>query len=96
VGFMGNDEVPTCAWRCVIIDIQFDRAVVVVPLRVLGADDSRYVSTDTISNVLRTYRKHLDLSPEEGAIVERLSNDLFRAIESDARNLLEHVSWAIG
>jgi hypothetical protein len=93
---MGNDEVPTSAWRCVIIDIQFDRAVVVVPLRVLGADDSRYVSTDTISNVLRTYRKHLDLSPEEGAIVERLSNDLFRAIESDARTLLELVSWAIG
>jgi hypothetical protein len=41
---------------------------------VLAADGSRYVSTDTISNVLRRYRKHLDLSPEEGAIVERLSN----------------------
>lgn len=85
-------------WRCIIIDIQFDRAVAVavVPLRVLAADDSRYVSTDAMSNVLRTYRKHLDLSPEEGAIVERLSNDLFEAMESDARTLLEHVSGAIG
>ncbi len=76
------------ARRCIIIDIQFDRAVAVVPLRVLAADDPRYVSTDTISNVLRTYRKHLDLSPEEGAIVERLSNDLFEAMESDAGTLL--------
>ena len=84
------------ARRCIIIDIQFDRAVAVVPLRVLAADDPRYVSTDTISNVLRTYRKHLDLSPEEGAIVERLSNDLFEAMESDAGTLLEHVSSAIG
>ena len=42
-------------------NIEFDRAVVVVPLRVLATDDdSRYVSTDTIGNVLRTYRK---LSP---------------------------------
>ena len=62
----------------------------------LAADDSRYVSTDTISNVLRTYRKHLDLSPDEGAIVERLSNDLFEAMESDARTLLELSSWAVG
>ena len=84
------------ARRCIIIDIQFDRAVAVVPLRVLAAADPRYVSTDTISNVLRTYRKHLDLSPEEGAIVERLSNDLFEAMESDAGTLLEHVSSAIG
>jgi hypothetical protein len=96
VGSIGNDEVPTLPGGCIIIDIQLDRAVVVVPLRVLAAADSRYVSTDTISNVLRTYRKHLDLSPEEGAIVERLSNDLFEAMESDARTLLEHVSWAIG
>jgi hypothetical protein len=73
-----------------------DSAVVVVPLRVLAADDSRYVSTDTISNVLRTYRKHLDLSPDEDAIVERLSNDLFGAMESDARNLLDYISWLIG
>jgi hypothetical protein len=63
---------------------------------VLASDDSRYISTDTISNVLRTYRKYLDLSPEEGAIVERLSNDLFEAMESDAQTLLEHVSRAIG
>ena len=96
VGSIGNDEVPTLPGGCIIIDIQLDSAVVVVPLRVLAADDSRYVSTDTILNVLRTYRKHLDLSPEEGAIVERLSNDLFEAMESDARTLLEHVSWAIG
>lgn len=57
-------------------------------------DDARYVSTDTIANVLRTYRKYLDLSPEEDAIVERLSGDMFEAMESDARTLLEHVSWA--
>jgi hypothetical protein len=68
-----------------------------VPLGVLAVHrDDRYVSTDTIANVLRTYRKHLDLSPEEDAIVERLSSDLFEAMESDARTLLEHVSWAIG
>jgi hypothetical protein len=79
------------------MDIQLDRAVVVVPLGVLAVHrDDRYVSTDTIANVLRTYRKHLDLSPEEDAIVERLSSDLFEAMESDARTLLEHVSWAIG
>ena len=62
----------------------------------LAADDSSHVSTDTISNVLRTYRKHLHLSPDEGAIVERLSNDLFEAMESDARTLLEYISWAVG
>ena len=79
------------------MEIEFDRAVVVVPLRALASrDDDRYVSTDTISDVLRTYRKHIELSPEEGAIVERLSADLFAAMESDARTLLEHVSWAIG
>lgn len=74
------------------MEIQFDRAVAVVPLRVLAVDDSQYVSTDTIANVLRTYRKHLDLSPEEDAIVERLR----QAMESDSRTLLEHVSLAIG
>jgi hypothetical protein len=58
--------------------------------------DDRYVSTDTIANVLRTYRKHLDLSPEESAIVERLSRDLFEAMEPEARTLLEHVSWVVG
>lgn len=58
--------------------------------------DDRYVSTDTVANVLRTYRKHLDLSHEESAIVERLSKDLFDAMECDARSLLEHLSWAIG
>ncbi len=78
------------------MEIQFDRAVAVVPLRVLAVDDYRYVSTDTIANVLRTYRKHLDLSSEEDAIVERLSRDLFEAMESDARTLLEHVSLATG
>jgi hypothetical protein len=36
MGFMGNDEVPTCAWRCVNIDVQFYRAVVVVPLTGAG------------------------------------------------------------
>lgn len=36
------------------MEIQFDRAVAVVPLRVLAVDDYRYVSTDTIANVLRT------------------------------------------
>lgn len=78
-----------------MLNIEFDRAVVVVPLRVLAThDDSRYVPTDTISNVLRTYRKHLDLSPEESSIVERLSRDLFDAMESDGRTLLEIVSWA--
>jgi hypothetical protein len=79
------------------MEVQFDRAVAVVPLRVLALHrDDRYVSTDTITNVLRTYRKHLDLSDDESAIVERLSRDLFEAIESDARTLLEHVAWAIG
>ena len=79
------------------MEIQFDRAVVVVPLGVLAMHrDDRYVSTDTIANVLRTYRKHLDLSPEERAIVERLSKGLFDAMERDARTLLEHVSGAVG
>ena len=76
-------------------NIEFDRAVVVVPLRVLATDDdSRYVSTDTIGNVLRTYRKHLDLTPQESSIVERLNRDLFDAMESDARTLMELVAWA--
>ena len=79
------------------MDIELDRAVVVVPLGVLAAHrDDRYVSTDSIANVLRTYRKHLDLSPEESAIVERLSRDLFDAMDSDARTLLEHVASSIG
>lgn len=79
------------------MDIQLDRAVVVVPLGVLAMHcDDRYVVTDTIASVLRTYRKHLELSPEEGAIVERLSKDLFEAMESDARTLLEQISWAVG
>ncbi len=79
------------------MEIQLDRAVVVVSLGVLAMHrDDRYVATDTIANVLRTYRKYLELSPEEGAIVERLSKDLFEAMESDARTLLEHVSWAVG
>ncbi len=79
------------------MEIQFDRAVVVVPLGVLSMHrDDRYVSTDTIANVLRTYRKHLDLSPEESAIVERLSKDLFDAMACHARTLLEHVSWVVG
>ena len=79
------------------MEIQLDRAVVVVPLRVLANhDDARYVSTDTIADVLRTYRKYLDLSPVESAIVERLSGDLFAAMESDGRTLLEHVSLATG
>ena len=80
----------------IVMNIEFDRAVVVVPLRALAThDDIRYVSIDTIANVLRTYRKHLDLSSEESAIVERLSRGLFDAMESDARALLELVSWAI-
>jgi hypothetical protein len=54
------------------------------------------VSTDTIANVLRTYRKYLELTPEERDVVERLSKDLFDAMNDDARTLLEHVSWAIG
>jgi hypothetical protein len=79
------------------MEVQFDRAIAVVPLRVLAMHcDDRYVSTDTITNVLRTYRKHLDLTPEESDVVERLSNDLFEAMNDDARTLLEHVSWAIG
>lgn len=79
------------------MEIQLDRAVVVVPLRVLATyGDDRFVSTDTIANVLRTYRKHLDLSDAEDAIVERLSSDLFAAMERDGRTLLEQVSWAIG
>lgn len=79
------------------MEIQFDRAIAVVPMRVIAMHrDDRYVSTDSITNVLRTYRKHLDLSDEESAIVERLSRGLFEAIESDARTLLEHVAWAVG
>jgi uncharacterized protein YllA (UPF0747 family) len=79
------------------MEIQFDRAIAVVPMRVLAMHrDDRYVATDAITNVLRTYRKHFDLSDEESAIVERLSRDLFEAIESDARTLLEHVASAIG
>ena len=45
-------------------------------------DDARYVSTDTIANVLRTYRKYLDLSPEEDAIVERLLQQMESVIAS--------------
>lgn len=79
------------------MEMQFDRAVVVVPLGVLAMHrDDRYVSTDSIANVLRTYRKHLELSPEESAIVVQLSRDLFDAMDSDARTLLEHVSCVIG
>ena len=79
------------------MDIEFDRAVVVVPLGVLATHrDDRYVSTDSIANVLRTYRKRLELTPEESAVVERLSRDLFDAMDSDARTLLEHVASAIG
>lgn len=79
------------------MDIRFDRAVVVVPLGALAVHgDDRYVSTDRIADVLRTYRKHLDLSPVESALVERLSRDLFDAMDADARTLLEHVSQAVG
>ena len=78
------------------MEIRFDRAVAVVPLGVLAAHSDRYVSTDTIANVLRTYRKYLELTEEESDVVERLSKDLFDAMNADARTLLEHVSWAIG
>ena len=44
----------------------------------------------------RLYRKYLELTPEESDVVERLSKDLFDAMNADARTLLEHVSWAIG
>ena len=68
-----------------------------MPLGVLAAyRDDRYVSTDSIANVLRTYRKHLDLSPDESAIVERLSKDLFDTMECEARTLLEHVAATAG
>lgn len=78
------------------MDLQLDRAVIVVPIGVLAAHSDRYVTTDTITNVLRTYRKYLELSPEEDAIVERLSRDLFDAIGNDARSLLKHLAWATG
>ncbi len=78
------------------MEIQVDRAVAVIPLGVLAAHSDRYVSTDTIANVLRTYRKFLELTPDESDIVERLSRDLFDAMNADAHTLLEHVSWAIG
>ncbi len=78
------------------MEIQFDRAVAVVPLGVLAAHSDRYVSTDTIANVLRTYRKYLELTAEESDVVGRLSHDLFEAMNADARMLLEHVSWALG
>ena len=69
------------------------RRAVGLPLGVLAAyRDDRYVSTDSITNVLRIYRKHLDLSSEERAVVERLSKDLFDTIDCDARTLLEHVA----
>lgn len=78
------------------MEIQLDRAIAVVPLGVLAAHSDRYVSTDTIANVLRTYRKFLELTPEQSDVIERLSKDLFDAMNDDARTLLEHVSWAIG
>ena len=78
------------------MEIQLDRAIAVVPLGVLAAHSDRYVSTDTIANVLRTYRKFLELTPEQSDAIERLSKDLFDAMNDDARTLLEHVSWAIG
>jgi hypothetical protein len=71
-----------------MMEIQFDRAVAVVPLGVLAAHtEPRYVSTDTIANVLRTYRKYLELTPKESDVVERLSRDLFEAMNADARSL---------
>jgi hypothetical protein len=49
------------------MEVQFDRAIAVVPSRVLAIHrDDRHVTTDTITNVLRTYRKHLDLSDRPG------------------------------
>ena len=78
------------------MEIQLDRAIAVVPLGVLAAHSDRYVSTDTIANVLRTYRKYLELTPEQSDAIERLSKDLFDAMNDDARTLLEHVSCAIG
>jgi hypothetical protein len=78
------------------VDIELDRAIVVVPLHALAAhDESRYVPTSTIADVLRTYRKHLELTPDEGAIVARLSDDLFAAMESDGRTLLEHLARVV-
>ncbi len=55
-----------------------------------------YVSTDTIASVLRTYRKYLELTFEESDVVERLSKDLFDAMNADAGTLLEHLAWATG
>jgi hypothetical protein len=57
------------------MEIEFDRAVVVVPLRVLaGGDETRYVSTEAVHQVLRTYRKHIDMTPEQSAIFHRVSD----------------------
>ncbi len=78
------------------MEIQLEHAVAVVPLGVLAAHSDRYVSTDTIANVLRTYRKHLELTQEESDIVERLSKDLFEAVHDDAHTLLEHIASAVG
>ena len=50
------------------MEIQLDRAIAVVPLGVLAAHSDRYVSTDTIANVLRTYRKFLELTPSRATL----------------------------
>jgi hypothetical protein len=93
---MGNDEVPTLPGGASSSTFNLTALSLSSLYGYWPPTTPANVSTDTISNVLRTYRKYLDLSPEEGAIVERLSNDLFEAMESDARTLLEHVSSAIG
>jgi hypothetical protein len=75
------------------ITIEPDRALVVIPLGALADDpDVRYVDWDSLHEVLRTYRKYVEMSDVERAIVERLSADLYALYENGARTLLELVA----
>jgi hypothetical protein len=81
----------------VVLTIEIDEAVVVVPLRALvSTEDLRFVAWDALHQVLRTYRKYIDLNDVERAIVERLSNDLYNLFDSNARSLAELVANAAG
>lgn len=78
------------------MEIEFDRAVVVVPLRVLAQDsETRYVSTEDVHQVLRKYRKYVEMSEEQSAMVSRLSDDMYEAMAEDSRSLLDHVARTV-
>ena len=49
---------------------------------------------EAVHQVLRSYRKYMDLNETEQAIVERMSSDLYDLFDNDARRLVDLVAAA--